>query len=240
MIGQISGGEVEISYRYTLDTGQTETFLFRFNADTLEADWPLPSVLPDWALLTFQQCSHCPFTPEDTLFCPLAARLVDVISRLGHLISYDALLVEVDAPERSICLRTSAQRGVSSVLGLIIPTSGCPYTAFFRPMARFHLPFSTQDETFYRAASMYMLAQYFLNEKAETVDLHMDGLTQIYRDMEVVNLKLVERLKAATKGDSTVNAVIILDLFAKSMPFVLEDRLEEFRYLFEPFLDAKV
>lgn len=229
---------MEISYRFTLDSGQTETFHMRFHEETLAADWILPAVLPEWAKLVFHQCSHCPFSPVDTLYCPLAAHLVEVIDRLGGLISYDTVLVEVDTAERQISLRTSAQRGVSSLLGLLIPTSGCPYTAFFRPMARFHLPFSTQDETFYRAASMYMLSQYFAGDGTQCSDIHLDGLRQIYSDMEVVNLKLVERLKAATKADSSVNAVIILDLFAKSMPIVIEDRLEDLRYLFEAFIRA--
>lgn len=230
---------VEITYRFTLDTGQTEFFGLRFTSDTLEADWPLPPELPDWTRLSFLTCSHCPFDVETTEYCPLAARLVDVIGKLGHLISYDPLLVEVQTEERTISQRTTAQRGVSSLLGLIIPTSGCPYTAFFKPMARFHLPFSSSDETFYRAASMFMLAQYFTHDASERVDLHMTGLSRIYADMEIVNLQLVQRLKAATQADSSVNAVIILDLFAKSMPFVLEDRLEDFRHLFLPFINRK-
>lgn len=230
---------MDITYRFTLDTGQTELFSLRFKPDTLDADWPLPDVLPDWALLSFHICSHCRFDADATSYCPLAARLVDIIARLGHLISYDSLLVEVETPERSINQRTTAQRGVSSLLGLIIPTSGCPYTAFFKPMARFHLPFASPDETFYRAASMFMLAQYFMHDSPDTVDLHMEGLSRIYADIEIVNFQLVSRLRAATQADSSVNAVIILDLFAKSMPFVLEDRLEDFRHLFMPFLNGR-
>jgi len=86
---------------------------------------------------------------------------------------------------------------------------------------------------------MFMLAQYFTHDASERVDLHMTGLSRIYADMEIVNLQLVQRLKAATQADSSVNAVIILDLFAKSMPFVLEDRLEDFRHLFLPFINLK-
>jgi hypothetical protein len=45
-----------------------------------------------------------------------------------------------------------------------VATSGCRYTAYFKPMARFHLPFANEEETAYRAISMYLLSQRFLNE----------------------------------------------------------------------------
>lgn len=230
---------MKILYRFTMDSGQTEAFFLRFKAESMEAETELPAVLPDWSLLDFCKCGHCPFSSDTVMHCPLVVRLVDVINRLGSLVSYDAMLVEVESPERSISVRTSAQRGVCSMLGLIIPTSGCPYADYFRPMARFHLPFATPEETFYRAASMYMLSQYFTCSEGETVDLAMEGLKKIYRNMEIVNLQLVERLREASrvtsKADSSVNAVVILDLFAKSMPFVLEDKLGDYRCLFQSY-----
>jgi hypothetical protein len=33
-----------------------------------------------------------------------------------------------------------------------------------KPMARFHLPLASEEETIYRATTMYLLAQYFLRE----------------------------------------------------------------------------
>jgi hypothetical protein len=46
-------------------------------------------------------------------------------------------------------------------MGLLIAGSSCPYTHFFKPMARFHLPFANKDETLWRAAATYLLARYF-------------------------------------------------------------------------------
>ena len=34
--------------------------------------------------------------------------------------------------------------------------SGCPVLEQLKPMARFHLPFASVEETIYRAASMYL------------------------------------------------------------------------------------
>ena len=54
---------------------------------------------------------------------------------------------------------TSAQQAMSSVLGLIMATSGCPWTDRLRPMARFHLPFASEAETLYRSVGMFLLAR---------------------------------------------------------------------------------
>jgi hypothetical protein len=122
------------------------------------------------------------------------------------------------------------------MLGLVIATCGCPHTVYFKPMARFHLPLSTEEETIYRAASMYMLAQYFLEKKEKTVDKELQGLRQIYINIHLVNSTIVSRLRVASKTDSSINSIIMLDMFAKAMPYVIEEHLDEIRYLFAPYL----
>ena len=83
---------------------------------------------------------------------------------------------------------------------------------------------------------MYLLAQYFLKKDGQEADLELDGLKDIYRNMQIVNTSLAERLRAASNVDSTVNALILLDMFAKALPFVINDSLSEIRYLFTPYL----
>jgi hypothetical protein len=36
--------------------------------------------------------------------------------------------------------------------------------------------------------------------------------------------------------DSSVNAIIILNMYARIMPLAIEDSLEDIRYLFKPYL----
>ena len=43
-------------------------------------------------------------------------------------------------------------------------------------MAQFHLPLANDSETIYRAASMYLLAQYFLKREGRDADLEIEGL----------------------------------------------------------------
>jgi len=83
--------------------------------------------------------------------------LVDLVTRCEELVSYDQIDVRVVTDEWTI-----TQRAISALMGLIMATSGCPKTAYLKPMARFHLPLASEDEAVYRVTSMYLLAQYFL------------------------------------------------------------------------------
>ena len=56
------------------------------------------------------------------------------------------------------------QMGVSSLLGVIMTTSGCPIMAQLKPMVRFHLPFASLEETIFRMVSMHLVAQYLRHQ----------------------------------------------------------------------------
>jgi len=152
--------------------------------------------------------------------------------------SYDRIVVDVELRGRRIIQETTAQRALSSLLGLVMATSDCPHMAFLRPMARFHLPMASEEETEYRAVSMYLLAQYFLHREGHTVDLTLDGLTKIYQELQRVNMALADRIRAASHQDTAGNAIVLLDVFAKVVPYSIEDAMQEFQHLFDPYLKA--
>jgi hypothetical protein len=226
---------IRIRYYFNLPEGVREIFDLHCDAQTLELMHNIPAVLPSWTELVFHQCPHCPLTPDIHPYCPLAANLVTIVEKFRGLISYSKIQVDIMTAERFITQDTTVQRGISSLMGLVMATSGCPHTAFFKPMARFHLPFSSAAETAYRATSMYLLAQYFLKKKGEHADLDLTGLKEIYFNIGVVNGAIAKRLRAATEADSAVNAVILLDIYAKAIPVVIEESLDEIRYLFAPY-----
>lgn len=226
-----------ICYCFTKGDGTQEIFNLRLDTEHLELRGNAPEALPDWTRLEFHQCPHCPLTPDTHPHCPLAVNLVNIVSRFDGLLSHDDLRLDVITDERVISQDTTAQRGISSLMGLLIATSGCPHTSFFKPMARFHLPLSSKEETVYRATSMYMLAQYFLNREGRDVDLDLDGLREIYRNMQMVNASIIERLRSATETDSAVNAIVVLDIHAKALEVVLKESLEDIRHLFDPFFE---
>jgi hypothetical protein len=225
----------EITYRYSRAGQSGTTFALRFDSETsVLAD--LPSTGPEWTALEVHQCANCPLTPEQNPHCPMALALMEPVARFGEVRSYSQVAVEVVTEERTVSFEGGAQDGISPLIGLLCAASGCPVTAPFRPMARFHLPFASELETVYRAASMYLLGQYFRAGKGSTTDLELNGLLDIYRNIEVVNRAMAKRLREAAREDSTVNAIVVLDLFAKTMPLAVEESLEDLRGLFDAYL----
>ncbi len=229
-------GVIEITYNFRMSDGRPEVFVLRLNDQDLELTDNIPEQLPAWTELDFKQCRNCPLDAASHTHCPAAANSVSLVHRFNSLISHEEMKVEITTRERRITKHTTAQRGVCSVMGLVIAASGCPRAAFFKPMARFHLPLASSEETLFRATSMYLMAQYFLMKEGRAADLEFDGLTRIYDNMQIVNRALAARLRAATEKDSLVNAIIMLDYYAQAFDFAIEESLKKMRYLFSPFL----
>ncbi len=235
---------IDIQYRFKISERKEHVFDIRLDPVTLElvnTDRDTPKA-PSWAALDYHKCGHCPLSSSTHSTCPLAVSLAGIVARFEGIISYDELSLDVVTEERVISQRTTAQRGISSLMGLVIAASGCPHTAHFRPMARFHLPLASEEETLYRVTSMYLLGQYFRMQAGLGGELDFAGLAEIYQNIEKVNVAITTRLRAATKTDSSVNAIICLDIYAKIIPYFLEDKLDKTRTLFSSFFcsDAPV
>ncbi len=227
---------IGIRYCFILEDESEEIFDLMLDAQHLELINNTPEVLPPWTNLDFHQCPICPLTVDSRADCPLAANICGIVRRFDRLVSYDKVHVKVLTEERSVSQDTTVQIGISSLIGLVMAASGCPHTAFFRPMARFHLPLASPEETIYRVTSMYLLAQYFSKTQGQNADLELRGLKDIYDNIHIINTSVAERLRAATEADSTLNAVVMLDMYAIALPHVIEDSLEDIRHLFEPFM----
>lgn len=227
---------IVIQYCFRLPDHSSEDFKLELDPRNLELTGNIPQSLPTWTELDFHQCPHCPLEVVTDPYCPLAANLVNIVQRFDGLISYDKIRVDVITQERRISQHTTAQKGISSMMGLVIATCGCPHTAFFKAMGRFHLPLASSEETIFRATSMYLLAQYFLKMEGRHADFELGGLTKIYNNMQIVNVAIANRLRSTSMSDSLINAIVILDNFAKSLPYAIEKSLKNFRHLFLPFL----
>lgn len=226
-----------IEYRCLLPPGQSVRFSIALDPVSFDLLTLPQEPLPDWCRLEFHQCPHCPLLATQIPFCPAAANLAGLVGCCGDLISHEQLVVEVVTPERNIRGSISAQKGLSSLMGLLLAVSGCPHSAHFKPMARFHLPLANEQETLYRAATMYLLGQYFRSLEGRDVTFSFDGLRSIYADMRIVNRHLANRLNRVVKQDSTLNALIILDILARQVPDAVEDELENLRPLFKAYLN---
>ena len=227
---------IKVQYRFIMAKDKQEVFNLQIDGKSLELIGTPPEILPAWTQLDFHQCTNCPLNTGTHPSCPLSISLVDIVARFENVLSYDEVAIEVFTNERHISQKTTAQNGLSAMMGLVIATSGCPHTVYFKPMARFHLPFASEEETLYRAASMYLLAQYFRKKEGKRADFELDGLNRIYDNMQLVNAGTAERLKAASETDSSTNAIIRLDLYAKIIPYFVQTSLRDIQYLFAPYL----
>ena len=225
-----------IIYEFAFPDKGSELFELVFDDSTIELITPAAEGPPFWTQLKYEQCPHCPVTIKSHPHCPVALNLVPAIAHFDQFMSFDRIDVRVSNTERHVVQSTSAQEGLSSLMGLLIAGSSCPYTHFFKPMARFHLPLASKDETMWRAAATYLLARYFTQDGLVPADMQLDGLVKIYHDIARMNDAMVQRLRAATSKDSAVNALVHLDVFAKFLVSPLEESLTQLRSIFEPFL----
>ncbi len=228
---------ITYQYRFRFQDGRDEIFDINLDGATLEPREPAPESPPEWTRLENHKCSHCTLDPLEVFFCPLAVRLLPLVERMGDVVSFDNVDVTVVLDERTITRSATAQEGISALMGIITATSGCPHTVFFKPMARFHLPFANTEETFYRAASMYMLGQYYRWQAGKGIDMELDGLMHYYSQVAEVNKGIANRLRAERREDGAVNAIVLLDMFVKAIPEQIDETLKELKPLFQSYID---
>ncbi|HUA52421.1 MAG TPA: hypothetical protein VMB81_09670 [Candidatus Sulfotelmatobacter sp.] len=218
-----------IVYRFHLAHGVEEIAL-RFDRATFALQEPIDKPAADWARLDYHQCPNCPLSPRDSPQCPFARGLSGFVERFEIFRSFDEATTEVVTSSRTVMAHKSLQDGMASLVGLIGATSGCPHLAFFRPMARFHLPFARDDETLFRVFSMYLLGRYLRDNALGAGTL--EDLRKHTEAATVVNRGMADRIRAAFDRDVLVNAVIILDMFARAVPFAIEEGLLDLRDMF--------
>jgi hypothetical protein len=228
--------ELRIRYRFDLPDGSKKHVDLNFAAADFRLSNPTPIDPPFWTELKFSQCANCPLSTDTYAHCPAALHMAPAVESLKALVSFDVVGVTVTQAERTVHAETTAQQAMSSVLGLIMATSGCPWTDRLRPMARFHLPFASEAETVYRSVCMFLLARELLG----VGDAHgFAELTDLYENLHVVNRDMSRRLGAATRTDPARNAMALLDSYTTLLPAALESSLQELKPLFDAWREPK-
>ena len=221
---------LSIRYRFDLPDGSQKTLNFTFDPASFRLTNAPPAAPPFWTELKFNQCANCPLKPAAHPHCPSALQMAGAIEPLKELVSFDTVGVTVLQSERTVYAETSAQQAMSSVLGLIMATAGCPWTDRLRPMARFHLPFANEAETVYRSVSMFLLSRQITAADTRPA---FGALTELYENLHLVNKGMSRRLGAATSTDPARNAMALLDSYAMLLPAALDRSLEEWKPLFD-------
>ncbi len=185
---------------------------------------------PEWCALEYKKCPNCTLSGIWHTECPLALRLIPFVE-LPSCNSYDEVHAEVEFDGMKVTLDTSAQEAFSSLLGLVMATSGCPHTEFFKPMAWYHRPFSSPDEAMYRACTTYLFS-HFVHQGDSQQDLSFDFLKVVYQNIHTINVHIASRIKNYLETDSAINAIVLLDLITKDLPIAIDEDLEEIKNMF--------
>jgi len=225
-----------ISYRFDLPDGSRKLLDLEFDGADFRLANQAPTQPPFWTELRYNQCANCPLRHDEHSHCPAAVQMAPVVEALKALVSFDSVCVTVSQCERTIYAEISAQQALSSVLGLIMATAGCPWTDRLRPMARFHLPFASETETLYRSVCMFLLARELAGEGNTE---GFAALEALYDNLHVVNRDMSRRLGAATRSDPARNAIALLDTFTSLLPMALDSSLQELAPLFDAWRVAK-
>jgi hypothetical protein len=227
---------LQLTYRIDLPDSRERVFNLELDRDTALLAPVKMANPPAWTQLAFNQCVGCPLDTAKVSHCPAALHLAKVIDGFTDLVSYDQVRVTVESEERSVIATLSAQQALASLMGLLMASSGCPRTAVFRPMARFHLPFSNEAETAYRVAAMYLVAQHFIARDGGKPDLALENLESVYRGVHAVNRGMAQRMRAASRQDAIVNAIVLLDVYSSLVPAAIHDILDEIKPAFAALL----
>lgn len=229
---------IKMTYHFKFTDPSTESISFSFGLDeddfsfiSNEAENPEAE---DWAKLGHKQCSNCPLSPEEHPYCPVAKNLGHLVYFFKDTVSHSKSKIFVEGPDRAYAIDGTIQEGLFSIFGVIMATSSCPHLDFFRPMARFHLPFASQEETLFRVTSAYLLKKYLKNQaEGQNNPIDLTGLTEIYKEVEIVNKDFIERIRSITKKDAELNAVVILNCFAQKFDIEMSGKMESLYPLFQ-------
>ncbi len=198
-------------YHFEFPDGGTKDYLIALDPRSLsflrEESGREPA---EWTRLEFEQCHCCPLTAESHPWCPIALNIMELVYNFMDLFSYHDCRVTCETAERSYSKKTSVMEGLSAIFGVVMATSDCPIMEFLKPMARFHLPFATIEETTMRTASMYLLAQYFSHKDRPGMKFDFKILEKHYARVQEVNEGLLRRINSVKSEDADKNAIITL------------------------------
>ncbi len=233
-------GPFQFHYRFQFEDESSIDYCISLDAETLslipgEARQPLP----EWTRLQFKQCPCCTLNPQAHPNCPIAVNILELVETFNSVFSYHDCMVTCRTAERSYSKKTSVMEGLSAIFGVIMATSDCPTMEFLKPMARFHLPFATIEETTVRSASFFLLAQYFKRRDEKSLTCDFGPLEQHYAQVQMVNEGFLERISKVTAEDADKNAIITLHSLSQFLSMEIDYSLSSLentfsgRYRFE-------
>jgi hypothetical protein len=221
------------SYRFEFES-KTTFFDFSVDAQSLELIVDEDLERPEWTSLDHNKCKDCPLNSKEVSHCPMALATLKPIHLFNEHFSTEQVKVEVQTPERNYFNRCDLQTGLSALLGLLMATSGCPFFDFLKPLARFHSPFSSLEETHYRILSLFLMREHFAPGKKQSKASLKEHMFEPYEKLSSINYDFLKRMRGVIQKDSALNAVVMLDSLSQVVLMSLESGIDDLEYLFKP------
>ncbi len=222
----------QITYEIDFDQ-KDDRFIYSVSLDLDSVEHPVAiDKPPQWCELDYKKCANCPLESSSQPYCPLALRLIPFVE-MNSCVSYDQVNCKVSIDEKTIQKHTTAQEAFSSLIGLVMATSGCPHTSFFKTMAWFHQPFSSEHETIMRACSHFLLAKHLENKDSSAGNDLFAELKTIYEEIHQINIQTSKRIQRDSLGDSALNAIVLLDIFTSDFAQALEEDLSTLKKIYQ-------
>jgi len=226
-------------YQFQFEDGYTKNYHIALDPKTL-------SLIPDehrhqpqdWTKLNYKQCSICPLVIDSHPFCPIAVNIMELVETFKDVLSYHNCTILCETDDRTYSKNTSIMEGLSAIFGVIMATSDCPIMNFLKPMARFHLPFSSVEETTVRTASMYLLSLYFrYKDQSDIIKIDFKTLENHYVQVRQVNEGIIKRISNVSKQDADKNAIVTLHSLSLFLSMEIDYSLSSLEYIFTaPYL----
>ncbi len=216
----VYGERLFFDYVFKFEDGEEHLFTVNLDPETLRYLPQEPLKGDNWTRLEHNQCENCSLDPEHDRDCLVALSIKDLAKDFAEKISYETADVTVHTNERSYFKKTTMQKGIASLLGILMVSSGCPVMAKLRPMVRFHLPFASILETTFRTTSTYLLGQFFPKDPDKTSDFSFEGLVETYRNINMVNKAIAKRLHSIAGEDATKKCLDYTRYFRSRRPFI--------------------
>jgi hypothetical protein len=226
------------TYHIGLENGQSTRFHIELDPVTLTMRPSSPAPYAPWTRLSYNQCQCCPLSPNTHRYCPIAVNITELVERFKDILSHNNCKVVCETADRTYFKKTSAMDGLTSVFGIVMATSNCPVMNFLKPMARFHLPFATVEETTARSTSLFLLGQYFEYKKGRADSFDFDALEKSYARVQLVNEGLLARIRSLGDKDADKNAIITLHSISQFFSMEIDFSLNAIAHLFERGPDA--
>ncbi len=222
----------QVEYKFKFGNQDCTDYIIKINPETMINQIPIPDKIPFWARLSFKQCKCCTLTEEQSPHCPIATNIAGLVETFKNNDSFDKCQVTCQVPERMYVKETDVQTGLFSIYGLVTATSTCPAMVFLKPMARFHLPFASIEESITRIAAYYLLGQYFERKMGNCVDMELKTLDEYIEKVALVDEGIIGRLRDVTEKDADKNAFAMLHSMATMLSLGINEKLEDYDSLF--------